>query len=185
MKPDKYTDIAVLLHWLIALLIICNIVLGLGAGYVPDAIVRPMIDLHKSIGITVLALAFIRFFWRFSHKPPPLPAEYARWERYLAHIAHVLLYVLIFALPVTGWIYTSARHQAALQPMQLYWVIPWFQLGFVTGLDPATKAMVHALFGKIHTLLAYTLMAVLALHVLGALKHQFIDRSPQLRRMWL
>src|ERR1700710_3318576 len=82
MKPiTKYTKIAVLLHWLISLLILCNVALGLGSGYVPDADVRPMIDLHKSIGITVLALAFVRFFWRFTHTPPALPADYPTWER--------------------------------------------------------------------------------------------------------
>jgi cytochrome b561 len=141
MPPaQKYTEIAVLLHWFIALLIIANIALGLGAGYVPDSYVRPMIDLHKSIGITVLALAFIRFFWRFNHTPPPLPAEYPPWERALAQTAHVLLYVLIFALPITGWIHDSAWDQAAAHPMQLFWVIPWFRLGFITGLDPLCRA---------------------------------------------
>jgi cytochrome b561 len=185
MKPAaKYTGIAVLLHWLIALLIICNVALGLGSGWVPDADVRPMIDLHKSIGITVLALAFIRFFWRFNHQPPALPAHYAKWERILAQTAHVLLYVLIFALPITGWIHDSAWDQAATHPMQLFWVIPWFRLGFITALDPATKEMVHGLFGEIHHYLGWALYVVLGLHVLGALKHQMIDRHPELQRMW-
>ena len=76
MTPvDKYTKIAVLLHWPIALLITFNIILGLGSNYVPDADVRPMIDLHKSFGITILTLAFIRFFWRFTHTPPPFPPQ--------------------------------------------------------------------------------------------------------------
>jgi cytochrome b561 len=128
MTPvGKYTKIAVLLHWLIALLITFNIILGLGANYVPDADVRPMIDLHKSFGITILTLAFIRFFWRFTHTPPPFPPNYAVWERYLAHTAHVLLYVLIFALPITGWIHDSAWSAAASHPLLLFWVIPWFR----------------------------------------------------------
>jgi cytochrome b561 len=185
MTPvDKYTKIAVLLHWLIALLITFNIILGLGSNYVPDADVRPMIDLHKSFGITILTLAFIRFFWRFTHTPPPFPPNYAVWERNLAHAAHVLLYVLIFALPITGWIHDSAWSAAASHPMLLFWVIPWFRLGFITSLDPATKDMVHTLFGQIHTLLGYALYGVLALHILGALKHQFYDKHPELQRMW-
>jgi len=185
MTPvDKYTKIAVLLHWLIALLITFNIILGLGSNYVPDADVRPMIDLHKSFGITILTLAFIRFFWRFTHTPPPFPPNYALWERNLAHAAHVLLYVLIFALPITGWIHDSAWSAAASHPMLLFWVIPWFRLGFITSLDPATKEMVHTLFGQIHTLLGYALYGVLALHILGALKHQFYDKHPELQRMW-
>jgi cytochrome b561 len=185
MAPaDKYTKIAVLLHWLIALLITFNIILGLGSNYVPDADVRPMIDLHKSFGITILGLAFIRFFWRFSHTPPALPADYPVWERHLAHAAHVLLYVLIFALPISGWIHDSAWDAAASHPMLLFWVIPWFRLGFITGLDPATKEMVHTLFGTIHVWLGYCLYGVLALHVAGALKHQFFDKHKELQRMW-
>jgi cytochrome b561 len=179
----KYTKIAVLLHWLIALLIICNIVLGLGSQYVPDADVRPMIDLHKSLGISVLGLAFIRFFWRFNHSPPPFPADYPKWEQNLAHTAHVALYVLIFAMPITGWIHDSAWSAAASHPMLLFWVIPWFRLSFITSLDPATKEMVHTLFGRVHTALSYALYGVLGLHVLGALKHQLIDKQAELQRM--
>jgi cytochrome b561 len=185
MKPaNKYTKIAVLLHWLIALLITFNVILGLGLHYVPDSDVRPMIDLHKSFGITVLALAFIRFFWRFTHTPPPLPADYPAWERQLAHAAHVALYGLIFALPITGWVHDSAWSAAASHPMLLYWIIPWFRLGFITGLDPATKDMVHQLFGQVHTLLGYALYGVVGLHILGALKHQFFDKHRELQRMW-
>jgi cytochrome b561 len=183
-KADKYTKIAVLLHWLIALLIGCNIILGLGANYVPDIDVRPMIDLHKSIGITVLGLAFIRFFWRFTHRPPPLPADYKPWEHRAANAAHIALYVLIFAMPLTGWIHDSAWSAAASHPMMLYWVVPWFRLGVITSLDPATKEYVHTLFGTIHVYLGYALYVVLGLHILGALKHQFVDKQPELQRMW-
>jgi cytochrome b561 len=183
-RPETYSGVAVLLHWLIAALIGANICLGLGAGYVPDAYVRPMVDLHKSIGITVLGLAFLRLAWRLTHRPPALPADYRRWEARAAQAAHVALYILIFALPVTGWIHDSAWAAAASHPMALYWVIPWFRLGFITGLDPATKDAVHTLFGTIHTFLGYALYAVLALHILGALKHQFWDKQPELQRMW-
>jgi cytochrome b561 len=113
-----------------------------------------------------------------------LPADYAVWERRLAGLAHVLLYVLIFALPITGWIHDSAWSAAASHPMMLFWVIPWFRLAFITGLDPATKDMVHTLFGTIHVWLGYCLYGVLALHILGALKHQFLDKHRELQRMW-
>jgi len=181
---EKYTPAAVILHWLIAVLIGINICLGLGAGYVPDAYVRHIVDLHKSIGITVLGLAFLRLAWRLTHRPPALPADYRRWEARAAQAAHVALYILIFALPVTGWIHDSAWSAAASHPMSLYWVIPWFRLGFITVLDPAIKDAVHTLFGNIHTYLGYALYTVLGLHVLGALKHQFFDKQPELQRMW-
>ncbi len=143
---EKYTRVAVVLHWAIAALIGCNIILGLGSQYVPDAFVRPMIDLHKSIGITVLGLVLLRVAWRLTHRPPPLPADYRRWEVAAAHAAHLALYVLI--------------------------------------LDPATKDYVHTLFGQIHTYISYALYSVISIHVLGALKHQFLDRQPELQRMW-
>ncbi|MDE8344573.1 MAG: cytochrome b/b6 domain-containing protein [Acidocella sp.] len=182
---DKYTKTAVTLHWLIALFITANVILAIGAGYVPDADVRPMIDLHKSLGITVLGLFIARVLWRLTHKPPPLPAAYRPLEALAAHAAHLALYALILALPVTGWIHDSAWSAAASHPMKLFWIIPWFRLSFITGLDPASKAYVHTLFGHIHTYLSYALYGVLGAHVLGALKHQFFDKHPEIQRMWL
>jgi cytochrome b561 len=184
IRTDKYTGVAVVLHWSIAVLIGCNIILAIGSGYVPDADIRPMIDLHKSIGITVLGLVLARIAWRLTHRPPPLPPDYRRWEVGLAHAVHVMLYVLILAMPITGWIHDSAWAAAASHPMFLFWVIPWFRLGFITALDPAAKQHIHSLFGHIHTYISYALYGVISLHVLGALKHQFFDRQPELQRMW-
>lgn len=181
---ETYTRTAVILHWVIALLIGFNIILAIGTDYVPDSWDRPMIDLHKSFGITVLGLLLVRLLWRVTHRPPPLPASYRPWERKASHAAHMALYMLIFLMPLTGWIHDSAWKAAASHPMKLYWFIPWFRLGFITGLDPATKEMVHKLFGEIHTLLSYALYGVMGLHVLGALKHQFYDKQPELQRMW-
>jgi cytochrome b561 len=178
----KYTRVAIILHWAIAVLIGCNIALAIGSGHVPDSYVRPMIDLHKSFGITVLGLALARIAWRLTHRPPALlPAT--PLEHFAAHSVHGAFYVLIFAMPITGWIHDSAWSGAASHPMLLYWVIPWFRLGFITALDPAAKDHVHTLFGNIHTWISYALYGVLGLHVLGALKHQFIDRQPELQRM--
>ncbi len=182
---DKYTKTAITLHWLIALFITINVILAIGSGYVPDADVRPMIDLHKSLGITVLGLFIVRVLWRLTHRPPPLPATYRKLEAMAANTAHYALYFLILALPVTGWIHDSAWSAAASHPMKLFWVIPFFRLGFITSLAPATKDYVHTLFNEIHTYLSYALYVVLGAHVLGALKHQFLDKHPELQRMWL
>ena len=143
-----------------------------------------MLDLHKSIGLTVLALVIVRVGWRLTHRPPALPATYSKLEVLAAHTAHYGLYFLIFALPISGWVHDSAWSAAAGHPFFLYWVIPFFRLGFITDLDPATKHTVHSLFGHLHTWFGYALYAVLAAHILGALKHQFIDREPELQRMW-
>ena len=182
---QKYASTAVVLHWLIALCILCNVILGIGANYVPDEFVRPMIDLHKSIGITVLALVLARIAWRLSHKPPPLPVDYSRLERLTAHSAHALLYVLILLIPITGWIHDSAFSQAAAHPLILFWIIPWFRLGFIVHLNPVIKEQIHGLFGAIHTYLGYVLYGVVGLHIIGALKHQIIDKEPEIERMWL
>jgi cytochrome b561 len=185
---QKYTRVAVLLHWLIALLILTNVVLGLSAALLPDGTfsdtgIRFVIDTHKSIGITVLGLAIVRVLWRLTHRPPPLPAEFPGWERAAAHAAHIALYVLIFAMPLTGWLHDSAWVAAASHPMYLYGLVPWQRIGFIMSLDPATKDQLHTQFGALHTACSYALYGVLALHIAGALKHQWIDRHSVLRRM--
>jgi cytochrome b561 len=185
---QKYTRVAVLLHWSIALLILANVALGLTAALLPDGAlsdtaIRLVIDTHKSIGITVLGLAILRVLWRLTHRPPPLPAEFPGWERAAAHVAHVALYVLIFAMPLTGWLHDSAWVAAASHPMYLYGLVPWPRIGFIMSLDPATKDQLHNQFGALHTACSYALYGVLALHIAGALKHQWIDRHSVLRRM--
>ena len=184
----KYTRVAMLLHWAIALLILANIALGLSASLLPTSVLsdtdaRFVIDTHKSIGITVLGLAIARVLWRFTHRPPPLPAVFPGWEKTAAHAAHIALYVLIFALPLTGWMHDSAWSAAATHPMHLFGLVPWPRLGFLMHLDPALKDQLHTQLGTLHTWCGYALYVVLALHIAGALKHQWIDRHPVLRRM--
>ncbi|WP_459620648.1 cytochrome b, partial [Burkholderia sp. 3C] len=179
----RYTRTAMALHWLIALGILCNVAIAISADWMPDGWVRPAIDIHKSIGITVLGLAILRVLWRVSHRPPALPGWFRRWELRAAHLAHILLYVLMFAMPITGWLHDSAWDGAATHPMSLYYVIPWFRLGFIENLQPDLKNYLHGLFGTMHTWAAYALYVVLAMHVLGALKHELFDRESVLRRM--
>ncbi|NIE64679.1 cytochrome b [Burkholderia sp. Ax-1719] len=185
---QKYTRVAVLLHWSIALLMLGNVALGLTAALLPDGTlsdenIRFVIDTHKSIGITVLGLAILRVLWRLTHRPPPLPAEFPMWERAAAHAAHLALYVLIFAMPLTGWLHDSAWVAAASHPMYLFGLFQWPRIGFIMNLDPATKNQLHEQFGALHTACSYALYGVLALHIAGALKHQWIDRHSVLRRM--
>ncbi|AJK45655.1 cytochrome b [Burkholderia plantarii] len=179
----RYTRTAMVLHWLIALGILCNVAIVLSADSMPDGWVRPAIDIHKSIGITVLGLAILRLLWRATHRPPALPGWFRRWELRAAHVAHILLYVLMFAMPITGWLHDSAWKDAATHPMSLYYLVPWFRLGFITSLPPDLKEHLHTLFGEFHTWGAYALYAVLAMHILGALKHELFDRESVLRRM--
>jgi len=181
--PTRYTRIAVVLHWLIALLMVANVVMGLLAEHLPDDWVRPVIDTHKSIGITVLGLALLRLLWRVAHPPPPLPCGYARWERIAAHTAHGLLYGLMIALPLSGWMHDSAWKDAATHPMQLFGLVGWPRIGFIMAIEPGLRESLHTLFGTVHTSLGYVLYALLALHIGAALKHQWLDREPELQRM--
>jgi cytochrome b561 len=181
----RYTRIAVILHWLIAALIVANVVLALSAEQLPEGWVRPVIDTHKSIGITVLGLAVLRLLWRVGHPSPPLPTTYPRWERSMAHLAHVALYLLIFAMPLSGWLHDSAWSGAATHPMRLFNLIPWPRIAWITELNGPTKEVLHTRFGNLHAWLAYVLYGLFALHLGGALKHQFIDKEPELERMSL
>ena len=182
-SAGRYTRTAMWLHWLIALLIIINVTLALSVDALPEGWVRPVIDTHKSIGITVLGLVLLRILWRIAHPPPPLPRSYPRWEKLSAHLAHALLYLLILALPLSGWLHDSAWKDAATHPMRLFNLFGFPRIGWVMHTDPVTKESLHTLFGKLHTWLGYALYVLFALHVVGALKHQFIDREPELQRM--
>ena len=181
--PGKYTRTAVVLHWLVAVLIVTNVVLGLAASSLPDDWVRPVVDTHKSIGITVLGLAILRVLWRFGHKPPALPSSYPNWERLSAHAAHATLYLIIFGLPLSGWLHDSAWNGAATHPMRLFGLVPWPRISYLADLDPATKDRLHSALFTVHASFAYALYGLLALHILGALKHQLLDKEPELQRM--
>jgi len=179
----RYTRTAITLHWIIALAMIANVLLVWSVDYVGESRERAVIDLHKSIGITVLGLALLRLLWRYAHRPPTLPESYARWEKTASHVAHGALYLLMLGLPLSGWLHDSAWKDAATHPMSLYNLIPWPRIGWVMNAEPAYRERLHDLFGNLHGLLAYGLYALLALHVAAALKHQFIDGEPELQRM--
>ncbi len=184
MLPTRYTNTAIAFHWLIAFGIIANVALVWIWPLVADENVRPLIDTHKSIGITVLGLAIMRLLWRLTHQPPALPTGYAKWEVTTSHITHWALYAIIFAMPLTGWIMDSAYEKAATTPMYWFGLFEWPRIGFILNLDPATKKAVHDAFGEAHDIIGKILYALFALHVAGALKHQYLDRQRELQRMW-
>ena len=181
---NRYTRTAMVLHWLVALLIAVNLGLVWVVDFLPEERVRWTIDTHKSIGITVLGLAILRLLWRFANKPPSLPKIYALWEQRASHAAHMLFYGLIFMLPLSGWMHDSAWKAASTHPMQLFGLIPWPRIGWIMNLEPIFKESLHAAFGVLHQGAGLVLYGLLALHILGALKHQFVDKENELQCIW-
>lgn len=179
----RYNSVAIILHWVMAVLMLGNIVLIWVVDELPDERVRWAIDTHKSIGITVLGLFVLRLLWRLGHRPPALDGLSAG-EQVAAKWGHIGLYVLLAALPLSGWLHDSAWKDAAAHPMSLFGLVPWPRIGMVMGLEPGLKEQLHDLFGEVHEWLANGFYLLFALHVLGALKHQFLDRQKLLQRMW-
>jgi cytochrome b561 len=161
------------LHWIIVLLIINQWIIAERAEDLPKgpALIQAL-WWHKSFGITILMLAVIRLVWRWMNPVPDLTAETRPWERVLARISHVLLYGLIFALPLSGWMMSSARS----------FPVSWFGLFQLPDLVGPSPQLYERLLGM-HHLLFSVLVVVAALHIAGALKHHFIDRNDVLRRM--
>jgi cytochrome b561 len=180
---SRYTKTAIVLHWVIAVLMICNVLLIWLVDYFPEEWGRPVIDTHKSIGVSVLGLALMRILWRVSHRPPELEVKTNK-EKLAAHLAHGMLYVLMVAIPLSGWLHDSAWKAAAEHPMQWFGLFEWPRIAFIMNKDPVVKEHLHDIFGNIHSLLGWVLCALFVLHVAGALKHQFVDKQRQLQRMW-
>ena len=168
-----YTATAKLLHWLIALMIFG--MLGFGF-YMTGLDLSPtkleLYSWHKWAGVTVFALVLVRLAWRIGHKPPALPAHMPAIERLAAHAGHHLLYVLMLAIPLSGWLMSSAKG------FQTVWfgVLPLPDL-------LAKNPDLGDLLKEMHEALNWALFILVGLHIAGALKHHVIDRDSTLRRM--
>jgi cytochrome b561 len=178
---SRYTVPAIALHWTIAVLIFANLYLGLRSESLRGLAKFEVLQLHKSIGITVLALSLARLAWRLAHRPPPYPPTMKRWEAVAAGAVHWAFYGLIIGLPLLGWVVVSASPTNI--PTLLYKTVPWPHLGFVHDLPMATRRGVEDAAAGTHAVLAFIAMALLAVHIAAALKHQFWTRDGVLYRM--
>ncbi|MGA9341398.1 MAG: cytochrome b [Rhodanobacteraceae bacterium] len=168
-------SLAKVFHWLIVLAILVQGSVGLIMVNLPRRpSIIPVYSFHKSLGLTILALALLRIVWRILDRRPAPPSAMPRWQVIAARASHVLLYVLLFAVPLSGWLFDST---ASLRPLFWWGIIRMPNL--TGGPLPAWKEAA----ANLHATLFWTLFAVAALHAAAALKHHLIDRDDVLRRM--
>jgi len=172
-SPDRYGAMAQGFHWLIAVLLVVQYGIGLygvrlGTGFEQLVVLAR----HKSLGITLFGLALLRLAWRGWNPPPPLPGDMRRAERGLAHASHGLLYLLLFTLPVTGWLFSSASGIS----------VSWFGWITLPDLVGVSEPLADALL-RVHIGLSLLLVLTVALHVAAALWHHRVRRDTVLLRM--
>ncbi|MBK4716353.1 MULTISPECIES: cytochrome b [Tenebrionibacter/Tenebrionicola group] len=173
-SKDRYGHLAILLHWIIAITLYGMFGLGLWMvtlGYY-DSWYHKAPELHKSIGILLLLAMIIRVVWRWISPPPPALSSWSHFTRISAAVAHILLYLLIFAIIFTGYLISTADGK----PVSVF---GWFEV-------PATFSDAGAqadLAGEIHLWLAWSIVLLSVAHALAALKHHFINKDGTLRRM--
>ena len=170
---ERYSSVAILFHWTIALLVIVNLIVGLGHESI--AAMRPWMPGHKAIGITVLALTLARLAWRVAHRPPALPATVTATERRAAHAAHWGLYTLMVLMPLSGWMMVSGPAPGPARPLS------WFGV-FDVPLLPVGKAA-SGLGANAHGVLGWLMLALVVLHIAGALRHHLLLRDATLVRI--
>ncbi len=193
MRPtaQQYSAVAIVLHWAIATAILGNILLGWWMHEAIDiaasrARAVEVFQLHKSIGLSVLVLSLLRLAWRLTHRPPPMPAHMKPWEKLAATATHWSFYVLMIAMPLSGWLYVSTqwRGDIALNVPTLWF--GWLEVPHLLGLHHADEALRQSLAGIVleaHELLAWGTCLLLLMHVGAALKHHFVNRDEVLSHM--
>ncbi len=172
-------------HWIMAVLIIGMAVVGTYmANFLDDMFLQiELTQRHKSFGFVVFALAVLRVLWRWANPVTPALPVLSAWERWAAHLTHYGLYVLMFVMPVSGWLMASASplNDENAYPMQIKnMVFGVFELP--DPIAPSDKGL-EAVFHTIHAYSSYLMAGLLLLHVGAALKHHFVDRDGVLRRM--
>ena len=166
---QRYSTVAIVLHWVLALGIAFQLALGFAMPDGPAGFGE--YQLHKSVGITILLLTLVRLAWRLTHRPPP-PVERG-FGGFLAKAVHTGFYLFLIAMPLTGWALVSTSRIEV--PTVLWGVVPWPHLPLSRGLHEAAE--------EAHELIAWLGIALFLLHVAGVIRHQFLLRDGLLKRM--
>jgi cytochrome b561 len=172
IMASHYTRTAVALHWLVTGLVLAALFMGWTMTSMEISPGRlKLYNYHKWVGVTVLALALLRIVWRLTHRPPPLETM-PRWQQISAHAGHGLLYLLMLAVPLSGWAYSNASGYAIMY------------LGKVPLPNLVDKdKQLAAQLVEVHEVLAIAFAVLVLLHVLAALQHHFLHKDQTLRRM--
>lgn len=182
MRNYRYSAVAIGLHWAIAVGILGMIAMGWYMGDLPNDAPNKsgLYQLHKSVGITLLVLSIARLIWRFMNPPPeepPMPV----WQMRAAGAVHVLFYVVMIGLPLTGWILVSASERGL--PTLLFGAVEWPHLPVFSSMAAETKRALHPILENLHGKQAWVVIVLLVLHVGAALKHQYLDKDRLMARM--
>ena len=168
----RYSKVAMILHWAIAIGVIANWRIAEAAEHLPDAERGGVMYWHFAIGMTILVASLARIAWRVINPPPPLSASLAPWERVLARVTHTIFYVLLIALPLGGWIGLSG-YKAPVDMFGIVWPVLPVGFGEKTG---------HEIL-EFHATVGSLMILLVGLHLLGAIKHMVFDRDGNLWRM--
>jgi cytochrome b561 len=171
--PSSYTRTAISLHWLVALGIIATFSVGL---YMHDLPLSPdklrIYSWHKWAGVTIFMLVLLRLIWRLTHRPPGPPANMPAWQHAAANLVHVLLYVLMIAVPLSGWLMSSAKGVQTV----------WFGMLPLPDLLEKNRELGKAL-EEVHKALNFTMAGLVLIHAAAAIRHHLVDRDEVLTRM--
>ncbi|NJC41944.1 cytochrome b561 [Brevundimonas alba] len=170
---NRYSTVSLILHWLIAALVLAQVLLISAHEATDGPLSREFVTIHKSVGLSLLLLTLFRIGWRVANPAIPLPAETPRWQKLAARATHVGFYVMLLAMPLLGW----AASSAAGREIVWFGLFDWPLLPVGGGRDVARDLM------DLHEDGAKILYVLIFLHVVGALKHHFIDRDNVLHRM--
>jgi cytochrome b561 len=172
--PTAWGAIAKTFHWVVAALVIFSTGYGWWMSHVAERAGRPALyQFHSSIGYDLLFLLLLRLAWRLIDRAPALPEDLRRWERVAAHLSHVLLYLLMLAVSVGGWLLLGTFSRT----------IEGTLFGLVPIPPPVLDRSLHRILEESHEFLSYALLALIAVHVAAALRHHFIKKNDVLRRM--
>lgn len=179
-RRDRYSSVAIGLHWLIAAALLVQLLLGWRLDALDGLARSTMLQVHKVVGLSVLLLTLARLAWRLINPPPPETADLRGAEKRVSRWVHLAFYGALIVLPLTGWAMVSLRRPGGIA---LFAGLRWPAFPFLAALPGGVQETLSGVMGDTHSVLVWMLVALLGLHLAGAMKHQFISKDSILSRM--